>query len=416
MRSLVSDQVAYAQAVVAQLWPAASPPTLTSRPTLRSQSEDQHEWFLLPNPRRPTLLVPSGVRQASRMLQRHGDRRLPRLTRAGLAKAIQAGLMRQSPMSRLQVSDSAESHRGSDGSVLDHIAQAVPGVQACGLILGTPRPNRKPVLQLFAADGTTIGFAKIGMTPATRRLVRTEAANLEVVGSAELRLLEVPRILHLGTFNNADVLVLSPMESSQERRERQMPLPAMRELAHFSALESQPLTSSDYWRGLERDVAESGNAPGASRTGELMGRVSSRWSTTRIDLGNWHGDWAPWNMGSHNGIVQLWDWERFSSPVPIGFDAIHFAAQGVRHNRPDTAELEEELISRAEGLLAEMNSPAGVEHPRLVLALYLLTLSSRFAQMAAESQTQTLHPRARWGLEFAARIISGNHDSAVRVP
>ena len=415
MRSLASDQVAYAQAVVAQLWPGADPPTLTNRPSLRSQSDDQREWFLLPNPRRPTLLVPSGVPHASRMLQRHGDRWLPHLTRAGLAKVIQVGLLRQSPMSRLQITDSTGRHRGLDASVLEHIAQAVPDVQACGLILGTPRPNRKPVLQLFAADGTTIGFAKVGMSPSTRRLVRTEAANLEVVGRAGLHSLEVPQILHLGTFNNADVLVLSPMESSQERREEQMPIAAMRELAHLSAFESQPLATSDYWRELEREVAASGDGPGASHIEDLMSRVTSRWGATWIDLGSWHGDWAPWNMGFSHGIVQLWDWERFSSPVPIGFDAIHFEAQRVRHDRSDTERLEAELAAHTRSLLSEMDSPAGVEHPRLVLALYLLTLSARFAQMTAESQGRTLHPRARWALAFADRIISDDHDCAVRV-
>ena len=416
MRSLDSDEVAYAQAVVEQLWPDAGPPTLTNRPSLLRQSDNQREWFLLPNPRRPTLLVPSGVRQASRMLQRHGERRFPRLTRAGLAKAIQTGLMRHTPLSRLQVSDPRGRPPSQGASVLDHIAQVVPDVHGCGLILGTPRPNRKPVLQLFAVDGTTIGFAKVGITPATRHLVLTEAANLKAVRNAGLRLLEVPQILYVGSFNDTDVLVLSPMESSQERRQRQMPLAAMRELAHLSALESQPLASSEYWRGLERDVTESGNAPGVAEIGELMGRASRRWSTTRIDLGSWHGDWAPWNMGYHAGIVQLWDWERFRSPVPIGFDAIHFAAQAVRHDRPDTAQLEDELVARTEGLLSEMDSPVGAEHPRLVLALYLLTLSSRFAQMAAESQSRTLHPRARWALQFASRVIGGNPDSAVRVP
>jgi hypothetical protein len=416
MGSDASDQVAYAQAVVAQLWPGSRTLTVTHRPSLRSQGDDQREWFLLPNPRHPTLLVPSGVRQASRMLQRHGDGLLPRLTRGGLAKAIQAGLLRPSPLTRLQISDSAGSHDGPDASVLEHIALDVPSVQDCGLILGTPRPNRKPVLQLFAADGTTVGFAKVGTTESTARLVRTEAANLERVEKAHLQLIEAPRILQVGRFHEAEVLVLSPLGSSQRRRHQQMPLAAMRELAHLAGLKSQPLLSSDYWANLEREVAESSNAPGATETRELMDRVLSLWGTTQIDVGCWHGDWAPWNMGIHNGIVQLWDWERFSTHVPIGFDAIHFAAQTVRHDRPDTARREAGLIARTRGLLSELDTPNGVEHPQRVLALYLLTLSSRFALMAADSGSQTMHPRARWVLHFAAQVISGSQDSAVRVP
>lgn len=415
MRSDDSDQVAYAQDTVARLWPGDGPPRVTRRPATHGTGNDVQSWYLLPNPRRPTMLVPSSVPQASRMLQRHGQGIFPHLVRGGMAKAIRAGLLGWTPMLRLQVTTQSGADARPSDSVLRHIAASLPAVRSCGLILGTPRPNRKPVLQLFASDGSTIGFAKVGVTPATRHLVQTEAANLQVLGGAGLRLIEVPKILYFGTFNDADVLVLSPMTSSQERRGPQIPIPAMRELAQVSATGSEPLLSSDYWRKLEREVVASTPLPGASRTEHLMRVAAERWGTALVDLGSWHGDWAPWNMGHRGDLVQLWDWERFGSPVPIGFDAIHFLAQGVRHDRPDTIQREADLENQVESLLVKMGSPLGAKEPRLVLALYLMTLSARFAQMAADSQSATLHPRARWALSFADRLIAGGSGSAFRV-
>ena len=415
MRSDDSDQVLYAQETVARLWPGAGPPRITRRPAAHGPDDNVQSWYLVPNPRHPTMLVPSGVPQASRMLERHGQGIVPHLVRGGLAKAIQTGLLGWTPMLRMQVATRASADAHPSDSVLRHITASLPGVRYCGLILGTPRLNRKPVLQLFAGDGSTVGFAKVGVTAATRQLVQTEAANLELVGGVGMRLIEVPRILHFGTFNDADVLVLSPMTSSQERRESPIPIPAMRELAQVFATGSEPLLSSAYWRELEREVGASAHVPGAARTEDLMRLAAERWGTAHVDLGSWHGDWAPWNMGHHGDLVQLWDWERFSYPVPIGFDAIHFLAQKVRHERPDTGQREAALESQVESLLMAMGSPLGAREPRLVLALYLMTLSVRFAQMAADSQSPVLHPRARWAINFADRLLAGGSGSAFRV-
>lgn len=408
-----SDHVSYAEAVVSRLWPDAGRPTIGSLPPSRHQNDIVGEWFLLPNPRQPTLLVPTGVPQASRMLQRHGDRLLPRFGRSSLAKAIDSGLIRLVPLPRLRVPTGLAG--GTGASVLDYIAQFVPDVAVCGLILGTPRPNRKPVLQLFGVDGATVGFAKIGTTESTRHLIRAEAANLGVVSKAGVRSLEIPMIRHHGAFHQAEVLVLSVLASSQKKRRQHMPLAAMRELAHLSATQQQNLASTEYWSNLTHEISDLSGTPGAAEANDILGLVSERWGDAPVELGSWHGDWAPWNMGYRGDVVQLWDWERFSSPVPIGFDAIHFAAQQVRHNRSDTGKLESELSAQTSQLLSEMGSSTGAREPRLIMVLYLLTLSVRFMRMAAESEDRKLHPRGRWSLDFAGRVVTGQFDSTFRV-
>ncbi len=59
MRSLDSEQVAYARDVVARLWPAPARVRVTTRRSPSAHERLAAEWLLLPKPSRPTLLVPT---------------------------------------------------------------------------------------------------------------------------------------------------------------------------------------------------------------------------------------------------------------------------------------------------------------------------------------------------------------------
>ena len=48
-----------------------------------------------------------------------------------------------------------------------------------------------------------------------------------------------------------------------------------------------------------------------------------------LPLGAWHGDWTPWNMSRRRGRLQLWDWERFETGVPLGLDRCHYGVNAV---------------------------------------------------------------------------------------
>lgn len=81
--------------------------------------------------------------------------------------------------------------------------------------LGTARTNRKPVLQVFDARGRSLAFVKVGENSVTEPLVRAEAASLRRLGECELpRLLEVPRLLHLGRWEGATVVAMTALETS----------------------------------------------------------------------------------------------------------------------------------------------------------------------------------------------------------
>src|SRR5690606_8446290 len=63
------------------------------------------------------------------------------------------------------------------------------------------------------------------------------------------------------------------------------------------------------------------------RFGEVVESTGKAHGDLPLDFGAWHGDWTPWNMAWHRGVLRLWDWERFARGVPNGFDLLHYRLQ-----------------------------------------------------------------------------------------
>ena len=386
----------YPLAVAAMLWPAPSRVVATRRTASATPSTG---WLVLPSARRPRLLVPVGVPAAARMLTRHGDRPGPRAVRAALAAGVRTGLLERLPVQRLVAHPAA-------ASLAEQLEPALGPGLAVGALLGTPRVNRKPVLQVFDPAGRTVAFVKVGHDDHTRELVRREADNLARVGTAGVPGVEPPQVLHAGPVDDLEVLVLSPLASSQGRGRSGSvppPLPAMAALATAGGTQTGALRDSPF---AERLRSRSGAAPGgagAARLAGLVAAVLDRHGGDEVDLGAWHGDWAPWNMGWAEGRLQLWDWERWAEGVPLGLDPVHFLAQRVRHDRPGLRAAEDALLGALPGLLPAVGVPAA--RARLTLVLYLLELAARFLA-PEDGSAGTDHPRARWALDLADRLLT----------
>ncbi|WP_214110739.1 hypothetical protein [Acrocarpospora catenulata] len=188
------------------------------------------------------------------------------------------------------------------------------------------RANRKPVLEAYGTSGL-LGFVKIGDSDRARRLVRHEAATLR--GLPELRTVVAPEVLHHGSWRGLDVLVLSPL----------------------------PITTA-------------GIAPGTlvSAVAEIAALHPS---------GAWHGDFSPWNLAAGaDGRLLVWDWERFGTEVPTGFDALHhFFQSALRRMRPPVAA--QACVAQAGRVLEPFGYATGAA--RLVAARYLITLADRYS-------------------------------------
>jgi hypothetical protein len=334
------------------------------------------EFILVPDAKRPRLLVPAADRRAAAAAVRRyaepGSTRL-RITLGLLSAALASGLggllMRDRVViSRTADADAADTGEGTDtgegagkadgrADTIEHYLRGALGTDlVLSLHVGPARANRKPVLQLLTRDGATTGFAKLGINDLTRTLVRAEHESLLEVSGAGLRHTTVPSVLHHGRWNDLEVLVQSPLPV-WERRAPTTPdrlAATLVEIAEIGGVRTEPLRASAYWArlGARLDALDQGSAAGSLRSAyERIGERTSDADTLRF--GAWHGDLTPWNMATLRDTICVWDWERFSRGVPLGFDAVHYAFQGavVRHKRDPRAAIAD-CVRRAPELLA----------------------------------------------------------------
>jgi hypothetical protein len=121
---------------------------------------------------------------------------------------------------------------------------------------------------------------------------------------------------------------------------------------------------------------------------QALGVITDRGGQQTLTLGAWHGDWSPWNMASTGNGLLVWDWERFATGVPLGFDALHHQLQAeVIGTRSDPQAAALRCREHAPRNLAPFGlAPA---QARLTAVLYLTELATRYL---ADRQAQAGAP------------------------
>ena len=379
---------AYLQEVCELLWPPPAMITLdgagphSPRPSgaqsaLREpQGRQDREFMLISGLGRPPLIVPAAPRLAAAAVRHFGrsGSLSARVAIKGVSAGLAIGLGATVVRGRIRVSEPAHAD-----NIEAYLRGAISRELRMSMFLGKPRANRKPVLQLLSPAGEPVAYAKIGINPLTRHLVRTEHDALIRLGRAGLTQLKAPPVLHYGEWHGLDVLVIGALPAWLRSR----PAPAVRlaaamsEVARLDGLRQASLTSSTYLRQLRGQLA--GADEGGSRTAlqQALDVVESLAGDTVLTFGAWHGDWSPWNMATTRDGMLVWDWERFGSDAPLGFDALHHWMQGeIGPGRGDPRATAIACVQRA----ALLTAPFGVEAPqaRITAALYLADLATRY--------------------------------------
>jgi hypothetical protein len=348
-------------------------------------------YIAIPDARKPKLLVPAGDRRiAAAAVARYAEptSRAAQAKRQAAIVALRTGADRVLLRDRITVT--GEVGRPVD-SIDSYLAKVLGGALSISVHIGPARANRKPVIQLISADGLTIGFGKIGVGPLTRELVRAETRALTTMSQAELPSVTVPRVLHAGVWRDHEILVQSalPVWEPRTKLSTKRLSGAMYEVARSAGTHCGPLAADLYWKtlrtrlealtdGLDGSLRADGSDPAdEARTLALAAdELVAGGGDTELTYGSWHGDWSPWNMATTGSGLLLWDWERFTQGVPIGFDAIHFDLQRLltRGLEPDAAV--DTTLARADRLLA----PFDVEPDAATLTalLYLIDLAARY--------------------------------------
>ncbi|SNT41603.1 hypothetical protein SAMN05216276_10413 [Streptosporangium subroseum] len=306
-------------------------------------------------------------------------------------------------------------------------------------VLGTPvrvvlhvrparRANRKPLLEVHAPDGL-VAFVKIGDTDRARELIANEARTLDLLAGMPLKTVVPPAVLHYGSWRGLSVLALAPLPVRRGPIPESLLVDAIAEIARIPASRSPGLrppsvlpasrspglrppsvlpasrspglrppsvqSSGPQCPGLQppspqaHDHRPPNPEPTESRP-PLPPGPQHAGSPSRGRLFAWHGDFSPWNIarGADERLL-VWDWERFGTGVPLGFDAVHhFFHRALRRTDPAAAAMA--CLAQALPTLAPFGLSAA--EARLTAIRYLITLADRHAADGHEP----LGPPARW--------------------
>jgi hypothetical protein len=350
-------------------------------------------WAVLPDLRRPRVLVPLASRRAAAEAVRQysdGMTQRARLAKAAVGLGLACGAVQWGLGRRGQVVTAAGPAAGT--LLGDHVPAALGRDDlAAAIVLGPVRPNRKPVVQLIGRDGRAVGYMKVGWNDLTRRLVRAEAGTLRRLAAAEPRSFTAPGLLHQGRWHGLDITISSALAHRLLRRGRRYALPPVavsREIAALGGVTTAALGESGWWAGLGERLVPVRRAlatdPAATLDATLDG-LEGR-AGTRLAFGTWHGDWGPWNLRATAGPLLVWDWERSADGVPLGFDLLHFgfqtALQGLRRPPAAAAAMARD---RAAPQLAALGQEPGVAD--LLCDLYLVERLCRAAEAEVSAVT-----------------------------
>ena len=357
------------------LWPEAD---VVLSPTRVPPGRRVGEAFaVIPTASHPRLLVPFSSPALAEPAMRRYDDGMSAVARAGrsLGWRLAASSVGWTRFPPLVVFFDREPR--PDELLTQHLRSVLdrPDV-VTAISFGPPRPNRKPVVQAMTLEGEVLGFGKVGWNDPTRALIRTEAAALRRWGRVRPQTFRVPRLMHEGPWRDHSIAVTSPIPTDHRLTGRpgRMPSPEVtREIARSGGVSLMPLASTPWWRSV-LDRGASGGEPT---------RVVLRWlaelhGRRLMWHGSWHGDWAPQNMATVEGVLHVWDWERTLDGVPLGLDPLHFCFQLVFRSRANVSRAARVALARSAPALRALGVPS--EDDALLMACYLAELLVRFEE------------------------------------
>lgn len=346
------------------------------------------EYVVVPSLRRPSYLVPVASPAASKAAfgrylttSSSRTRALGRLSAVAFGGAVGEKLFRD----RLYVGldPSVGGPARAPALLLARVAAELAADDLVALLpVRRPGPNSKPTMQLFEREGEPLGYLKFGWSPATCAVVENEAAALSAI-RGKLRQLDVPRLVASGRWGDGYFAVAEPLPPDVRpwRHEPSTTPELLRDIAGSGSVASLPLRRSGFARRL-RDELVSAGAAEPQAVGVLLdwlSRLESREDV--LQLGRWHGDFVPWNLGRGPTRTVAWDWEFSSDQVPLGFDLLHWHFQ--HRLSPANARLSAAVAvaEQAASRLSVLGVPP--DSHRLVTSLYLLEMFTRNTRMAA---------------------------------
>ncbi len=346
-------------------------------PRMPAENPGQVEdYVVVPGGARPRYVLPAAIRHAATSaLDRPGAARTAQARLLHLALPALARLGPSTPHGwRLRVpSGSVDSPSLSRGIARE---LGLPRVHMA-VAIGPPRPNRKPLLQVFDESGETVCFGKLGVDELTSRLVRHEAAYL---ADHRFDSIVAPSLLSLADWKGLPLALYRPLPLRSGRRRDQLAASATEicSIAGGEATDEADALGSPWWCRISKELAALGDVAPVERA---LARVASRLEGVRWRFGSWHGDFTPWNAQRIGDTLYVWDWERADAPVPLGFDPVHswFQVATLREAQGPAAAANRSATMNP-GLLHQLGARPGSH--RALVDCYMLELCLRLVDAA----------------------------------
>jgi len=373
------------------------------------------------------VVSPAAHRSAVSALASYNALRAPRqrMARRAVATAMRVGLTGLlATRIDVGVADGATADQLTGVLLTDYLRSMFGCAQIVVAIGGGSGPYRKPVLQVFGADGAPLGYVKVGWNGWSRAAVRREAAALAACADTDLKL-GVPALMNQRQWRGLDLMVTAPLPAGVRRmRTPQLPPVALlREITEIFPGHAGELVASPWWQGVRTRIAALAEPSGTgSWLAPVADRIEAEQGQTQLAFGGWHGDLVPWNLarldhawprGKRLGSrVYAWDWESSAADAPVGFDALHFYFQVAFVQRREPLEQAAALAaSQAVPALRDLGVP---EAARPLLArLHLLELAIRHEEARASTGDcdARFYPAISQRLRATGSASAGRSDS-----
>lgn len=367
----------------------------------------QDGWRLVPSRTNPRLAVPANVpaaamRSAIRPCASDGLKHKAR--RYALAAALRSPAGARLMPAGITVGDASD-------SITTHLENIFNQPVCFGLMTGSARANRKPVLGIFDRRGRELGFAKIGLSELAHELVANEHRALLALQSSSASALQVPQVISYDFFDSKPVLVMSALRPNALQRPLPLPVGAVIGLLGSAPVEQRLLADSTWFRVLLRDLEALAAVPEAGRLADMVRQLPRLLPEERLAFGAWHGDFGPWNMARTKSAPMVWDWERYDTGQPVGNDLFHFAAhERLREMGNMGAALRALRDPELNANVAGLQVQCGTRAPRhaiqaMLRLLYLATLAARFLGDGHRHQVEATFALGRWYTDVMQELI-----------
>ena len=289
----------------------------------------------------------------------------------------------------------------SEDSILRDLVNRNPDLNY-SIFLGTVGENRKVIIEVND-NISSLSFIKIGVSDASKYLVKNEHKKLELLGEIETKSFSVPSIIGY----RGGVLEISNINTDgayQSNKFLPIHFEALKELYRIGG--SNNLYDNLILKcAIQEEIVNLENLcslGGHNNAIDLEKLLPKLKGINELLQGDYlfacsmsHGDFTPWNMYVKHDGLGIIDWELSDDQVPLFFDVFHFIFQSeVLLNRASYCSVKEEIYATLDCVAAKAMRVSFNIDINLHFIFYLLFNITRYLSLYAKQATP--HDQIYW--------------------